>query len=163
MNKGELLMLKKARKGTLAFTAAAVMAAILCTFVFAYADIGDSEELTVKPIYEFSNKSKRDPFVPRQFRNLLQSNRDVVISTLLLEGITLTNESKTALFMNRSGGNFSYILADGIFYGENNTPIPEITGEIRNENEVMLRQGDREILFKMSKEATGSDIKPSDE
>jgi hypothetical protein len=155
-------MLEKARKMTAVFTAAAA-AAVLGAFAFAYADSIDSDELIVKPIYEFSNKNKRDPFVPRQFRNLLQSNKDIVISTLLLEGITLTKDSKTALFVNRSGGNFNYILADGIFYGENNTRIPEITGEIRNGNEVMLRQGDREILFKMSKETTGSDIRPSDE
>jgi hypothetical protein len=116
----------------------------------------------IKPIYEFSFKAGRDPFEPRILKQQIPAIVDIDISTFKLVGITESQGVKTALFMSRSGSSFGFIFVDGVLYGENNKKIPGITGEIRSKDEVLLRQGDREVLFKLTVDIEGPNIKPEE-
>lgn len=124
------------------------------------ADDKDADEFTIKPLYVFSNKGKRDPFKPRYKKDVIPVVDTVDISSLILLGITETKQSKAALFKTASGSDVSYIFINGNMYKENEEIIIDIKGEIRNEKEVLLKQGDKEILFKLSDEVTGPDIRP---
>ena len=116
----------------------------------------------IKPVYEFNFKAGRDPFEPRILNQQIPVIVDVDISTFKLMGITESQGVKTALFMSRSGTSFGFIFIDGVLYGENNRQIPGITGEIKNNEEVLLRQGDKEVLFKLTHDIEGPNIKPED-
>lgn len=129
--------------------------AIICVFA-------QEEELVfkIKPIYEFNFKAGRDPFEPRILKQQIPAIVDVDISTLKLLGITESKGVKTALFMSRSGSAFGFIFIDGVLYGENNKQILGISGEIKSNEEVLLKQGDKEVLFKLTKDIEGPNIKP---
>ncbi len=116
----------------------------------------------IKPVYEFNYKAGRDPFEPRTLKQQIPAIVDVDISTFKLLGITESDGIKTALFMSRSGSPFGFIFIDGVLYGENNKQIPGITGEIKNNEEVILKQGDKEVLFKLTKDIEGPNIKPEE-
>ncbi|MCX7698974.1 MAG: hypothetical protein N2114_05865 [Candidatus Goldbacteria bacterium] len=116
----------------------------------------------IKPIYEFTFKAGRDPFEPRILKEQIPAMIDVDISTFKLIGITESQGVKTALFMSRSGSTFGFIFIDGVLYGENNRKIPGITGEIKSNEEVLLIQGDKEVLFKLTYDIEGPNIKPKE-
>jgi hypothetical protein len=130
----------------------------LC-FSFARAIENSEDEFVIKPSYIFKNKGNRDPFKPRYKANILPVVENISISTLVLQGITETQETKAALFKS-SSENTSYILMDGKLYRENEEVVPDIFGEIISEKEVVLRQGDKEIIFKLSDDVTGPNISP---
>ena len=116
----------------------------------------------IKPVYEFNFKAGRDLFEPRILKHQIPAIVDVDISTFKLMGITESNGVKTALFMSRSGSSFGFIFIDGVLYGENNKQISGISGEIKSNEEVILRQGDKEVLFKLTPDIEGPNIKPEE-
>ncbi len=137
-----------------------IIVIVLLNSIFVLADDKDIEEFAIKPLYVFSNKGKRDPFKPRYKKEVIPVIDTIDISTLVLQGITETRQSKAALFKTASGSDVSYIFINGKMYRENEEVISDIKGEIKNDKEVVLKQGDKEILFKLSDDVTGPDIRP---
>ncbi len=137
-----------------------IIVMLLINTAFILADDKETDEFVIKPLYVFSNKGKRDPFKPRYKKEVIPVIDTVDISTLVLQGITETKQSKAALFKTMSGSDVSYIFINGKMYKENEEIISDVKGEIKNNKEVVLKQGDKEILFKLSDEVTGPDIRP---
>jgi len=137
---------------------------VMCRFILAADDNNSSlatneSDFVIKPLYIFSNKGNRDPFVSRVNQQVFPQMKLLDISALALYGITESDGSKSALFGNKSGNNFGYILKDGEFYEENNNVVPDVKGEIKNDNEVLLIQGDKEILFKLKDQGQEQEAK----
>lgn len=134
-----------------------------CLFAIMYVFAQEEDMFfKIKPIYEFNFKVGRDPFEPRTLKQQIPAIVDVDISTLKLLGIIESNGVKSALFMSRSGSTFGFIFINGVFYGENNKQIYGISGEIKSNEEVLLKQGDKEVLFKLTKDIEGPNIKPEE-
>lgn len=142
----------------------AVMSALLTGVLFTPAIIkaeSAGDDFTVKPIYIFQNKAGRDPFSPRFVKDSSFSISAVDITTLSIQGVSESNGVRTALFRTKSGMSFGYIFVDGRLYGDNDLEIADVTGEFKNDFEVLLRQGDREVLFRLPSETTGGpNIRP---
>ncbi|HPD18099.1 MAG TPA: hypothetical protein PLF61_00365 [Candidatus Goldiibacteriota bacterium] len=147
-----------------------IICVFLCFFLFVLSGINyvlaqNQEQdvfFDIKPIYEFGFKAGRDPFEARIQKQQIPAIIDVDISTFKLIGITESQGIKTALFMCRSGTPFGFIFVDGTLYGENNKQIHGISGEIKSNDEVLLRQGDKEVLFKLTQDIEGPNIKPEE-
>ena len=154
-------MLKKSKKSY-------IIKVIILLFIVALSKpvfiVAEEEEMDfdIKPIYQFQNKSGRDPFEPRYKKELAPAVVEVDISTFLLIGITKSEGANAALFKSKSGNPFGYIFINGKLYGENERIIPDIAGEIKSDSEVVLVQGDREVLFKLSEDGGGPNIRPND-
>ncbi|HDQ26546.1 MAG TPA: hypothetical protein ENN43_07370 [bacterium] len=117
--------------------------------------------LEVRPVYIFENKSGRDPFRPRSMQDEFPAIVEVSITAFSLQGITTDSlGTKAALFRSRSGTDFGYIFINGRLYGENNNVITGIAGEVRSDREVLLIQGDREVLFRLEEFQGGPNIRP---
>jgi hypothetical protein len=119
-----------------------------------------NDEFEIKPAYIFENKAGRDPFEPRTKKESFPAMVEVDITTFSLQGITESRGMKAALFKNRSGSTFGYIFIDGKLYGENDTVIPYVNGEIKESGEVILIQGDREVIFRLNEDPQGPNIRP---
>jgi|GEM_PF-1084036 hypothetical protein len=123
-----------------------------------------NEKFDIKPLYIFQNSGGRDPFSPRYKEETFPTVVAVDITTLALLGITESNNVKTALFKSKIGSNFGYIFTGGRMYGDNDEIISDIAGEFKSDMEVLLRQGDREVLFKLTTNPAGSpNIKGGDQ
>jgi hypothetical protein len=121
----------------------------------------EADNLEIKPAYIFQNKSGRDPFEQRSKKEIAPAFKEVDITTFSLQGITTDNKGmKAALFKSRSGNPFGYIFIGDKLYGENDQVIPDVTGEIKSDKEVLLLQGDREVLFKLEEDVSGPNIRP---
>ncbi|MCX8092787.1 MAG: hypothetical protein N3E50_01310 [Candidatus Goldbacteria bacterium] len=155
-------MLKKSRQ--IYIIICMIISSFSCGLFYVIDIFAQEQELIfeIKPIYEFTFKAGRDPFEPRILKEQIPAMIDVDISTFKLMGITESQGVKTALFMSRSGSTFGFIFIDGVLYGENNKKIPGITGEIKNKEEVLLIQGDKEVLFKLTPDIEGPNIKPEE-
>jgi len=136
-------------------TVVIILFAVLLPF-YAFAE----DELSVKPIYEFKSAGARNPFLPRQFSQMAQGEEYVHISALKLKGITISGESKSAIFVSAGGADFNYLLIDGIFYGENSKELNQITGEVKSSYEAVLRQGDKEIVYRLEKPVNENRFRP---
>ena len=121
----------------------------------------NGDDFTVKPIYIFQNKAGRDPFTPRFEKENSYSISAVDITTLSIQGVSESSGIKTALFRTKSGMSFGYIFTEGKLYGDNDVEITDVNGEFKGDFEVLLRQGDREVLFRLPSEASdGPNIRP---
>ncbi len=139
------------------------LAAVILTGVCPGGAQAETSDFSAKPVFEYRVDSGRDPFSPTQLVKFVRGQSNIQISSLMLEGITITGNSKSALLRTTGGFLFSYIFEDGKLYGDNSKVIEGITGKILNEHEVILKQGDREIIFKLEKDATGYNIGPEEE
>jgi hypothetical protein len=119
-----------------------------------------TDDFEIKPVYVFENKAGRDPFEPRYKTEATQSMADVDITTFSLQGITDSKGTQAALFTSKSGNPFGYIFIEGKLYGENDKVISDVSGEIKENAEVLLIQGDREVLFKLNERQNGPNIRP---
>lgn len=119
-----------------------------------------TEDFEIRPIYQFEYKSARDPFEPRHKREAAPAVAEIDISTFSLMGVTESGGIQAALFRNRNGNPFGYIFMDGKLYGENDRVITGVAGEIRDSGEVLLIQGDREVLFRLNETINGPNIRP---
>jgi hypothetical protein len=117
-------------------------------------------DFEIKPAYDFVYKAGRDPFEPRYKTEAAPAMIDVDITTFSLQGITESKGAQAALFKSKSGNPFGYIFMDGKLYGENERVIPDVTGEIKENAEVLLVQGDKEVLFKLDDQVDGPNIRP---
>lgn len=148
-------MLKKSFKSYIMALNYAVILAALLMPVCALAGDADGK-FDIKPLYIFQNSGGRDPFSPRYKQETFPTVLAVDITTLTLLGITESNNIRTALFKSKIGSNFGYIFTGGRLYGDNDEIITDIAGEFKNDMEVLLRQGDREVLFKLTDNPAGS-------
>ena len=136
----------------------AFLAAFLLPGTAAAAETADDFE--IKPVYVFVDKAGRDPFEPRYKTEAAPAMVDIDITTLSLQGITESRGVQAALFKSKSGNPFGYIFIDGKLYGENDRIIPDVSGEIKENQQVLLIQGDREVLFKIDEQLDGPNIRP---
>ena len=139
-----------------------ILAVFVVAAVFTAPVCAETGGFSAKPIFEYKVDSGRDPFSPGQLIKYVRGQSNVQISSLMLEGITITGNRKSALLRTTGGFMFSYIFEDGRLYGDNSKVIEGITGKILNKYEVLLQQGDREILFKLEKGMTGYNIGPEE-
>ncbi|MFP4466530.1 MAG: hypothetical protein ACLFP1_05720 [Candidatus Goldiibacteriota bacterium] len=147
-------MLKKHEKSFIINIIGVILVFILISPVIAE----DEDVFVIKPFYEF--KGGRDLFSPKIERDLLQSSSQVDIGSLKLEGIISGRDIETALFIGKSGVKFGYILRNGEFFRENEKKVEGIKGFIKNANEAVLIQGDKEIVFRLSDEFQQQYIRP---
>jgi len=123
---------------------------------------GVDDELEVKPLYIFQNKADRDPFEPRGKKQAVPPIAEVDITTFRLLGITESGGVKAALFRSKSGNPFGYIFIGTKLYGDNDKVVAGVDGEIKNDEEVILVQGDKEVLFKLEEDMAGNNIRPGE-
>jgi len=135
-------------------------AVFLAVIFFPANSSADVSDFTAKPAFEYKVESGRDPFSPKQLITYVRGQSNVQISSLMLEGITITGTNKSALLRTTGGFLFSYIFKDGKLYGDNSKVIEGVSGRILNNNELLLKQGDKEIIFKLEKDMTGYNILP---
>jgi hypothetical protein len=153
-------MLKQENKRYIMVMISALLLSVFLGFAVIKAE-GNADDFTVKPIYIFQNKAGRDPFTPRFEKENSFSISAVDITTLSIQGVSESNGIKTALFRTKSGIAFGYIFTEGKLYGDNDMEITDVNGEFKSDFEVMLRQGDREVLFRLPSEASdGPNIRP---
>jgi len=107
----------------------------------------ETEALLLQPRYEA--RGRRDPFVQPKAGRLHQVMERVDISTLRLTGVIRNPKQALALFVSQSGSKFGYLLKGGRLYRENQQVIPDITGKVINPRKVVLKQGDKQIVFKL--------------
>jgi hypothetical protein len=119
-----------------------------------------ADDFEIKPVYIFVDKAGRDPFEPRYKTEVAPAMVDVDITTFSLQGITESKGMQAALFKSKSGSPFGYIFIDGKLYGENDRIIPDVSGEIKENQQVLLVQGDKEVLFKIDEQLDGPNIRP---
>jgi hypothetical protein len=148
-------MLKKYFKRYIMALNCALFLGALLMPVWAKAGAVD-EQFEIKPLYIFQNSGGRDPFSPRYKQETFPTVLKVDITTLTLLGITESNNIRTALFKSKIGSNFGYIFTGGKLYGDNEEIITDIAGEFKSNIEVLLRQGDGEVLFKLADNPAGS-------
>ena len=137
----------------------AVFFAVIFLSVNSGAEVSD---FSAKPVFEYKVESGRDPFSPKQLVTYVRTQSNVQISSLMLEGITITGKNKSALLRTTGGFLFSYIFEDGRLFGDNSKVIEGVSGKILNDNELLLKQGDKEIIFKLEKDMTGYNILPEE-
>jgi hypothetical protein len=156
-------MLKKRHKSYIIKNGIINIMVLTAVFFIAGTTTGAAEsedEFEIKPLYIFEDKAGRDPFEPRHRKEAVPAMMSVDITTFSLQGITESRGMLAALFKSKSGNPFGYIFMDGKLYGENDRVIPDIAGEIKANNEVLLIQGDREVLFKLDENTDGPNIRP---
>ncbi len=156
------MMKKEGRFLKAVFLAAAVFlsAAVMPSFSFAEEN---NSLFEIKPLYVFQNKGSRDPFIPRYKTGVFPSALTVDISTFSLLGITESRGEKAALFKSKSGVQLGYVFMNGKLMAENDVNVSDVAGEFRGSMEILLRQGDKEVLFKLAKQPTTSpNIRPDD-
>ncbi len=122
----------------------------------------ETDELTVRPAYIFTNKGGRDPFSPRYMAQPIPAFVKIDITSLALLGVTETNGMQAALFVNKTGQSVGFVFMNGKMYGDNDEEITGISGEIRNHSEVLLLQGDREVLYTITPQLNSLNIRPTD-
>jgi hypothetical protein len=148
-------MLKKFFKSYIILVYCALFTGVLLVPAQIRADAG-GEKLEIKPLYIFRNISGRDPFSPRYMEGKFPAIVSVDITVLKLLGITRSGNVMTALFKSKSGSNFGYIFTGGKLYGDNDALITGIAGEFKSDTEIMLRQGDIEMHYKLDADPAGS-------
>ena len=100
-----------------------------------------------QPVYKI--EGRRDPFLQPWTGKLHKVTEQVDIENLKLTGIIRNPRRAMALFSSRIGPKFGYLLKGDRLYRENFQPVPGIIGEISNPQKVVLKQGDREIIFRL--------------
>ncbi len=120
----------------------------------------EAGEFEIKPLYEFKYKAKRDPFYPPYKKDPYQKPPEVDVTTFTLVGITESEGLKTALFVSKRGKKLGYIFTNGKLYAENNMEITGVEGEIKGSKEVVLIQGDNEVVFELADNLQGPNIGP---
>lgn len=161
-------MLKKRGKRLIIVTLVflSIIASIFCLFglLLAAADSAaeDENDFTIKPNYEYRHNIGRDPF--RGFDRVQDVDilKKVDISSLVLSGISKIDGEYAAIFRNRTGETYGYMLVGGKLLGQNDIPIEGITGEVKDERSVQLKQGDKEIVFTLPEELVPTIIKPTE-
>ena len=138
-----------------------LFAAVTCFCGTAYSE-QESDELIVRPGYIFSNKGGRDPFYPRHIGQPLSAYTGVDISSLSLAGVTVTNGVQAALFVNKTGQSAGFVFVNGKMYGDNDQEIIGINGEIKSSSEVLLIQGDKEVMYTLNEPVNSLNIRPTD-
>lgn len=98
---------------------------------------------------EYRAQGRRDPFVQPPAGRLRNISTKVEIENLKLTGVIRNSQKAVALFTSRTGPRFGYLLKGGRLFGENHQAIPEIVGEIHGPNEVVLRQRNREMEYRL--------------
>jgi hypothetical protein len=102
-----------------------------------------------QPSVLYQVKGRRDPFIRSQPGSTYRVVTRVDITILRLTGVISHPQRSLALFNTQTGPRFGYILKGGQLYRENNQLVLGITGEIVNRNEVVLKQGDKRILYRL--------------
>ncbi len=117
-------------------------------------------EFEIRPRYEFKYKAERDPFYPPYKKDPYKKPPEVDVTTFTLVGITESGGIKTALFVSKGGRKLGYIFTNGRLYAENNMKITGVEGEIKGSQEVVLIQGDNEVVFELADNLQGPNIGP---
>jgi len=113
------------------------------------AAVTSSDEAFFRPPVVYEARDRRDPFVQPQQGRLRNVLGRVDIDVLKLTGVIYNPRRSLALFRTVTGPSFGYLLQGGKLFSENHQPVAGITGEVRNSEEAVLRQGDKEIVFRL--------------
>lgn len=117
------------------------------------------EEFSLKPVRLYSERNRRDPFVLASYdkarlkdgKNISESFKpelkELSISRLELTGFSSANGQRWALFKQKDSRN-TYVLKLGRFYTSGNKRLKNVWGRILPNDEVLLRQGERKLVFK---------------
>jgi len=107
------------------------------------------EESYFAPPAVYQIKGRRDPFVQPQAGMLHNVVSRMDIEVLRLTGVISHPRRSLALFTTQTGPKFGYLLKDGKLYGENHKLIGGVTGEIVSRERVILKQGDKRLVFQL--------------
>jgi Tfp pilus assembly protein PilP len=97
----------------------------------------------------YEARGRRDPFVQPSAGRLNQVIENINIENLRLTGVIRNPKQAMALFASQTGTKFGYVLKGTKLYRENHQAIPGITGKVLNPKEVLLKQGEKQIVFKL--------------
>lgn len=107
------------------------------------------EEDLFAPTVSFQAKGRRDPFVQPPAGMLHNVMTRVDITVLRLTGVIQHPRRSLALFTTVTGPRFGYLLRDGKLYGENRRPVPGVTGQVLDQDQAVLTQGDKRLVYRL--------------
>jgi hypothetical protein len=103
------------------------------------------DEMSLKPLYVYSERGRPDPFVAGSLLTMTAETRVFSISELVLVGFMAANNHKITLFRHKNGK--TYTLRGDKLYGPENTLVNGVLGKILKERQVMLRQGEEKQIY----------------
>jgi len=109
-----------------------------------------SREISVKPLFAYSARGRRDPF---SFDISLNGSskaqgRDFSIAELKLVGFMGNEQGKTALFFNPFR-KVSYRFRGGHLYSPEGAAIANIKGAFLSDRQLSLTQGESNMIFQL--------------
>jgi Tfp pilus assembly protein PilP len=107
------------------------------------------DEILFQPPAVYQSQTRRDPFVQPAAGRLNNILPRLDIDSLKLTGVISHPHRSLALFTAQTGPRFGYLLKEGKLYGENHRLVSGVTGQVLNSEQVILKQGNRRIVFKM--------------
>lgn len=113
------------------------------------------KDFSIKPLYLYDKRNKRDPFKPLSIVELSSRPISVAINTLKLTGIISFSKIKTATLEDVNAN--KYTLTGGTLYANDMSIVEDITGTIKEDN-IVLKQMDKDtgkmkiVILKLKKE-----------
>jgi hypothetical protein len=108
------------------------------------------QEISKKPLYVYTSRGRRDPFV---FQDLdggpsdSAATRSVLsVAELRLVGFIGEGSGRLALFKQGNSG-VTYTLKLGHLYSPEGVQVPNVRGSIQKDDQVLLKQGERDVVF----------------
>jgi hypothetical protein len=121
----------------------------LCLTALAAAAVPSDDESLFAPTAAFQAKGRRDPFVQPPAGMLHNVMTRVDITVLRLTGVIQHPQRSVALFATTTGPRFGYLLKGGKLYGENQRPVPGVTGQVLDRDQAVLTQGDKRMVYRL--------------
>lgn len=107
------------------------------------------DEALFQSVATYQAQARRDPFIQSQAGLLHNVMTRLDIDVLRLTGVIVHPHRALALFSTQTGPKFGYLLKDGKLYGENHQLIVGVTGRVVSREQVVLKQGNKRIVFRM--------------
>jgi hypothetical protein len=114
-------------------------------------ETSELRELSTKPLVIYSARGRQDPFVAPLVLALHQDHSSLKISELVFVGVMESHQRRVALFRSSGGREQTFTLRGGKLYGAGQKAVPNVTGRILPQGQVVLKQGEETLAFSASK------------
>lgn len=115
-------------------------------------ETSELREFSVKPLKVYSARGRRDPFMLPMLEPPATELEDVSLADLYFAGLFIVKDHKVAMFRKTTGRGMTLTLRGGYLYGFENKRLPNFKGKIVNNYTVVLRKGEENITYTVSKE-----------
>lgn len=108
----------------------------------------DADQVSLKPVFLFSMRGRRDPFVPYPLLTATAQNTALDLSQLTYKGLVEVHGEALAFF--QSTDRKPYILRGSHLEAADGSTVEGIHGRVRHgaeSGDVILEQGERKLVF----------------